>query len=49
MPHLTASFRWEIHHLAQLPKSELERRCMKLIVHIPAFLQTILGFKLLEV
>lgn len=49
MPHIMASFRWEIHRLAQLPKSELERRCMKLIVHIPAFLQTILRCKLLEV
>lgn len=49
MPHLRASFRWEFHCLAQLPKSELECRQMKLIVHILAFLQTILGFKLLEV
>ena len=49
MPHLLASFTWEIRHLVQLQKSELEHRSMKLIVHIPAFLQTILGFKLLEV
>ncbi|KAI4581703.1 hypothetical protein MJG53_009228 [Ovis ammon polii x Ovis aries] len=48
MPHIMASFRWEIR-LAQLPKSELERRCMKLIVHIPAFLQTILRSKCCDI
>lgn len=43
------SFIWEIHCLAQLPKSELKLRGVELIARIPTFLQTILGSKLLEV